>query len=210
MIKFYYWTTPNGHKIAIFLEEAELPYELIPINIGEGEQFDSQFLLLNPNHKIPVIVDDEPVGGGQALSLFESGAILVYMADKIKQFIGRDARERIKVIMWLFWQVGGLGPMAGQNHYFRAASETIPLAIDRYTKETARLYGVLNQQLDGRDYIADHYSIADMACFPWIVPYERQGQDLGEFPHLQRWFERMQERPAVQRAYALVEKLNPK
>jgi GST-like protein len=202
MIDLYYWTTPNGHKITIFLEEAGLAYRIHPINIGKGEQFAPEFLKISPNNRIPAIVDNNPADAGGSLSLFESGAILLYLAEKTGQFIPPDARGRAKVTEWLFWQMGGLGPMAGQNHHFAVyAPEKIPYAIERYVKETARLYGVLNKQLADRDYIAGDYSIADMACYPWIVPYERQSQKLEDFPNLKRWFNRMASRPAVIRAY---------
>lgn len=209
MIDLYYWTTPNGHKITIFLEEAGLPYRLHPVNIGKGDQFRPKFLRISPNNRIPAIVDTEPSGGGEPISIFESGAILQYLAEKTGRFLPKNVRGRFEVMQWLFWQVGGLGPMAGQNHHFgQYAPERIPYAIDRYVKETNRLYGVLNKQLADRDYVAGTYSIADMACYPWIVPYERQGQDLADFPHLRRWFEAMAARPAVQRAYEVAKKVN--
>ena len=203
MIELYYWPTPNGHKITLFLEEANLPYKIVPINITKGEQLTPEYLRISPNNKMPAIIDDEPADKGAPLSIFESGAILLYLADKVGKFIPQDLRERTKVLEWLFWQVGGLGPMAGQNHHFsHFATEQIPYAINRYVTETARLYKVLNKQLENREFIADSYSIADMACYPWIVPYEMQQQNLNDFPHLQRWFLMMQERSAVQRAYA--------
>ena len=203
MIELYYWPTPNGHKITIFLEEAGLDYTIHPINIGAGEQFQPEFLAIAPNNRIPAIRDRAPVDGGEPIALFESGAILLYLAEKTGLFLPEALRDRTTVLAWLFWQMGGLGPMAGQNHHFvQYAPEKIPYAMERYVKETNRLYGVLNRQLDGREYIAGTYSIADMACYPWIVPYERQQQDLAEFPHLQRWFETMRDRPAVVRAYA--------
>ena len=177
MIDLYYWTTPNGHKITMFLEEAGLPYQLHTINIGRGEQFQPEFLAIAPNNRIPAIVDQSPADGGAPIPLFESGAILLYLADKIGRFVPQDLRGRNVALQWLFWQMGGLGPMAGQNHHFNQyAPEKLPYAMERYTKETARLYGVLNKQLaDGRDYIAGEYGIADMASYPWVVPYERQG-----------------------------------
>lgn len=207
MIDLYYWTTPNGHKITIFLEEADLPYTLHPINIGKGEQFDPEFLKIAPNNRIPAIVDDEPdMAADSPLSLFESGAILQYLAEKTGQFMPSSGRDRLTVLQWLNWQMGGLGPMLGQNHHFATyAPEKIPYAIERYVKETARLYGVLNKQLADRDYIADDYSIADMACYPWIVPYQQQSQDLNDFPNIKRWFEAIQARPAVQAAYQVAE-----
>ena len=203
MIDLYYWTTPNGHKITIFLEEAALPYTLQPINIGKGDQFADDFLKISPNNRIPAIVDRAPADGGKPLSVFESGAILQYLAEKTGQFLGEGIRDRVQVMQWLFWQMGGLGPMLGQNHHFsQYAPEKIPYAIARYVKETTRLYNVLNTRLEGRDYIAGSYSIADMAAYPWIVPYEYQGQNLNDFPHLKRWFEGIAARPAVVRAYA--------
>jgi GSH-dependent disulfide-bond oxidoreductase len=202
MIDLYYWPTPNGHKISIFLEESGMPYRIVPVNIGTGEQFTPQFLALSPNNRMPAIVDNAPLERGPPISVFESGAILVYLADKSEQFIPTDLRGRVEVLEWLFWQVAGLGPMAGQNHHFsRYAPEKIPYAIERYVKETNRLYGVLNKRLAEREFLAGAYSIADMAAYPWIVPYEAQGQNLADFPHLKRWFEAIRERPAVIRAY---------
>ncbi|WP_166366984.1 glutathione binding-like protein [Pseudomonas akapageensis] len=210
MIDLHYWTTPNGHKITLFLEEAGLPYRVIPVNIGKGEQFEPDFLKIAPNNRIPAILDHAPADGGEPLSVFESGAILLYLADKTGKFIPQDLRGRNETLQWLFWQMGGLGPMAGQNHHFvQYAPELIPYAMDRYVKETARLYGVLNKHLaDGRDYISGDYSIADMASYPWIVPHERQQQDLKDFPHLAKWFERIANRPATGRAYALADAIN--
>lgn len=209
MIDLYYWTTPNGHKITMFLEEAGLPYRIRPVNISQGEQFSADFLRLSPNNRIPAIIDHAPVDGGAPLSVFESGAILLYLADKIRRYIPLDLRGRTEALQWLFWQMGGLGPMAGQNHHFtQYAPEKIPYAIDRYVKETSRLYAVLNKHLDGREYIAGEYSIADMACYPWIVPHERQQQKLEHFPALQRWFEAIGARPATQRAYARAKEIN--
>lgn len=207
MIDLYYWTTPNGHKITLFLEESGLPYQLHPINIGKGEQFAPEFLKIAPNNRIPAIVDQAPTDGGAPISLFESGAILLYLADKTGRFIPADLRGRNETLQWLFWQVGGLGPMAGQNHHFSAgAPEKLPYAIDRYVRETGRLYGVLNKHLTDRTFIAgDAYTIADMACYPWIVPHVKQSQNLNDFPHLQRWFAAIQARPATVRAYALAE-----
>ncbi len=203
MIELYYWPTPNGHKITIFLEEAALAYEIRPVNISKGEQFQAEFLKISPNNRMPAIVDRDPADGGAAISVFESGAILEYLADKSGQFLPKDTRGRFEVLQWLYWQMGGLGPMAGQNHHFSAyAPEKLPYAIRRYVNETARLYGVLNKRLADREYIAGAYSIADMASYPWIVPHERQGQDLDNFPHLKRWFQAIASRPAVIRAYA--------
>ena len=210
MIDLYYWTTPNGHKITMFLEEAGLPYRIVPINIGKGDQFAPDFLKIAPNNRIPAIVDHQPADGGPPISLFESGAILLYLADKTSRFIAPDLRGRNETIQCLFWQMGGLGPMAGQNHHFtQYAPEKVPYAIDRYIKETARLYAVLNKRLADREYIAGDYSIADMACYPWIVPHEKQSQNLDDFPHLKRWFATIRERPATQRAYALAKDINP-
>ncbi len=209
MIDLYYWTTPNGHKITLFLEEAGLPYQILPINISKGEQFGADFLKIAPNNRIPAIVDHAPAGAGEPISLFESGAILLYLAEKTGQFIPGDLRGRTEVLQWLFWQMGGLGPMAGQNHHFsQYAEEKIPYAIDRYVRETARLYDVLDRRLSDRPFIAGDYSIADMACYPWIVPHERQGQRLDHFPHLKRWFDAIQARPATVRAYAKADQIN--
>ncbi|MCZ2496323.1 thiol:disulfide oxidoreductase [Xylophilus sp. Kf1] len=211
MIDLYYWTTPNGHKVSIFLEEAALPYQVHGVNISQNDQFKPEFLKIAPNNRIPAIVDQQPADGGAPLPMFESGAILLYLAEKIGRFIPADLRGRQEVSQWLFWQMGGLGPMAGQNHHFGTfAPEKIPYAIERYVKETARLYGVLDRRLADRDYVAGDYSIADMAIYPWIVPHTRQRQDLADFPNVQRWFERIAARPAVQRAYALVERFQPK
>jgi len=210
MIDLYYWTTPNGHKITIFLEETGLPYALKPVNIGKGEQFAPEFLKISPNNRIPAIVDLEPGDGKGPLSIFESGAILEYLADKTGKFLPKEVRGRAEVTQWLFWQMGGLGPMLGQNHHFRGyAAEKITYAIERYTKETERLYGVLDERLADREFVAGDYSIADMACYPWIVLHERQGQDLNEFANLKRWFETIQKRDAVRRAYALARTVNP-
>jgi GSH-dependent disulfide-bond oxidoreductase len=210
MIDVHYWTTPNGHKVTMFLEEAGVPYRLIPVNIGVGDQFKPDFLAVSPNNRIPAIVDNEPFGGGAPISVFESGAILLYLAEKTKKFIPANPRGRTEVLEWLFWQMGGLGPMAGQNHHFALyAPEKIPYAIDRYVKETNRLYGVLNKRLADRGYVAGEYSIADMASYPWIVPYQRQGQNLDDFPHLKRWFEAIRARPGTERAYARVKEINP-
>jgi GSH-dependent disulfide-bond oxidoreductase len=209
MIDLYYWTTPNGHKITIFLEEAGLSYKIIPVNISKGDQFKPEFLAISPNNRIPAIVDREPKDGGTPISVFESGAILFYLAEKTGKFMPPDLRHKIEVIQWLFWQVGGLGPTAGQNHHFsQYAPKKIPYAIDRYVNETNRLYGVLNKRLADRQFVAGKYSIADMASYPWIVPYERQGQKLEDFPHLKRWFETIKARPAVVRAYAKAKEIN--
>jgi len=202
MIELYYWPTPNGHKVTLFLEEAGLPYEIVPVNIGAGDQFKPDFLAISPNNRMPAIIDTDPADGDEPISVFESGAILLYLAEKTGLFLPKDLGGRFEVLQWLFWQMGGLGPMAGQNHHFvQYAPEKIPYAIDRYVKETNRLYGVLNKQLAERDFIAGDYSIADMAAYPWIVPHKKQQQNLDDFPHLKRWFEDIRERPATVRAY---------
>ena len=210
MIDLYYWPTPNGHKITLFLEETGMPYTIIPVDIGKGEQFQPKFLEISPNNRMPAIVDHTPMERGAPISVFESGAILLYLADKSERFIAQDLRGRVETLQWLFWQVGGLGPMAGQNHHFsRYALEKIPYAIERYVKETNRLYGVLNKRLADREFIAGAYSIADMAAYPWVVPHEAQGQNLDDFPHLKRWLETIRARPATERAYALAKEINP-
>ena len=210
MIDLYYWTTPNGHKITIFLEESGLKYDIKPVNIGKGEQFAPEFLKIAPNNRIPAIVDHAPADGGKPISVFESGAILLYLAGKTGKFIPRSLRGQVTTLEWLMWQMAGLGPMAGQNHHFaNYAPEKIPYAIERYVKETSRLYAVLDKRLAGRDFIAGReYTIADMACYPWIIP-ERQGQDIESFPNVKRWREAIRARPATARAYALVKKINP-
>jgi GST-like protein len=210
MIDLYYWTTPNGHKITMYLEEAKLPYRLHGINISKGEQFAPDFLKISPNNKIPAIVDHAPADGGKPLSVFESGAILLYLAGKTGRFIPKDLRGQVECLEWLMWQMGGLGPMLGQNHHFQHyAPEKIPYAIDRYVKETNRLYGVLDKRLAGRDFIVGRqYSIADMAVWPWILP-ERQGQDMAQFPHLARWHATIKARPGTQRAYERAKEINP-
>jgi GST-like protein len=206
MIELYYWTTPNGHKITIFLEEVGLPYTIIPVNIGAGDQFKADFLKIAPNNRIPAIIDREPANGGEPISVFESGAILLYLAEKTGQLISTDLRQRVEVLQWLFWQMAGLGPMAGQNHHFsQYAPEKLPYAINRYVNETGRLYAVLNQRLADREFVAGNYSIADIAAYPWIVPHENQGQNLDDFPNLKRWFETIQARPATIRAYQKAE-----
>jgi GST-like protein len=211
MIDLYYWTTPNGHKITMFLEEAGLPYRILPINIGKGEQFTPEFLRIAPNNRIPAIVDRAPADGGAPIPLFESGAILLYLADKSGQFLPKDLRGRNDALQWLFWQMGGLGPMAGQNHHFsQYAPEKLPYAITRYVKETSRLYAVLDKRLEDREFLAGNYSIADMASYPWVVPYERQGQKLEDYPHLKRWFEAIKARPATMRAYERAKEFNSK
>ncbi|RED53542.1 glutathione S-transferase N-terminal domain-containing protein [Aestuariispira insulae] len=209
MLDLYYWTTPNGHKITIFLEEAGLPYTIKPVNIGTGEQFEPAFLAIAPNNRIPALVDHEPQDGDGPISLFESGAILQYLARKAGQFGGKTLREETEITQWLMWQMGGLGPMLGQNHHFKTyAPETIPYAIDRYVGETARLYAVLNRRLADREYVAGPYSIADMACYPWIVNHKGQGQELADFPNLKTWFERVGKRTAVRKAYDIANNIN--
>jgi GSH-dependent disulfide-bond oxidoreductase len=209
-IAVFYWPTPNGHKITIMLEECGLPYEIKPVNIGKGDQFKPEFLAISPNNRMPAIVDpDGP--GGKAISVFESGAILQYLGRKTGKFYPADERARVAVDEWLFWQMGGLGPMAGQAHHFRNyAPEKITYGIDRYTNECNRLYGVMNTRLADRDYLAGAYSIADMASYPWVRPYKNQGQDLAEFPHLEKWYQRMRARPAVAIAVKVGEELRNK
>jgi len=204
MIDFYYWPTPNGWKISILLEELGVPYTMIPVNIGKGEQFAPDFLEIAPNNRMPAIIDQAPAKGGEPISIFESGAIMMYLADKYGKFLPTDIRGHTDVSQWLFWQMGGLGPMAGQSHHFRHyAPEKIEYGIDRYTNEVNRLYGVMNVCLKDRDFLAADYSIADMACWPWIFRHERQGQNLDDFPNLKKWFETIGERPAVKRGLEL-------
>ncbi|MEY3213232.1 MAG: hypothetical protein RIT28_3713 [Pseudomonadota bacterium] len=204
MIDLFYWPTPNGWKISIALEELALPYTVHSVNIGRGEQFEPAFLALSPNNRIPAITDHAPADGGPPISLFESGAILLYLAEKTGRLMPSDLRGRAEVNQWLMWQMGGLGPMLGQAHHFRQyAPEQIPYAIERYTREATRLYGVLDRRLADREYIAGDYSIADIAAWPWILPYKRQGQTIEDFPHLNRWFRAVGARPAVQRGQAL-------
>jgi GST-like protein len=202
VIELYYWPTPNGHKVTMLLEEVGVPYGIKPVDISAGDQFKPDFLRISPNNRMPAIVDHAPADGGAPIAVFESGAILLYLAEKTGQFLPADLRRRTTVLEWLFWQIGGLGPMAGQNHHFaQYAPEKIPYAVDRYVKETNRLYGVLDHRLDGRSFIAGDYSIADMAAYPWIVPHKRQGQNLDDFPNVKRWFEAIRARPATIRAY---------
>ena len=209
MIDLHYWTTPNGHKVTILLEELGLDYRILPVNIRKGEQFRPGFLAIAPNNRIPAIVDHDPAGGGAPISIFESGAILLYLAEKTGRFIPADIRGRVEVLQWLFWQVGGLGPMAGENHRWGInAREENPAALERFRMETNRLYGVLNRRLADREFVAGDYSIGDMACYPWIFRHEWQGQDLHDFPHLQRWFAAIGARPATQRAYAKGDAIN--
>ncbi|GHD89828.1 GSH-dependent disulfide bond oxidoreductase [Pseudocitrobacter faecalis] len=207
MIDLYYAPTPNGHKITLFLEEAELPYRLIRVDINKGEQFKPQFLAISPNNKIPAIIDHQPEDGGAPFSLFESGAILLYLAEKSGKLLSGELRERHTTLQWLFWQVGGLGPMLGQNHHFNHfAPQPVPYAIERYQVEAQRLYSVLNQRLASNPWIAgDHYSIADIACWPWINSHVRQRIDLAAYPAVQNWFERIRQRPATARAMQLAQ-----
>jgi GSH-dependent disulfide-bond oxidoreductase len=204
MIELYYWPTPNGHKITLLLEEAELDYTIHPVSISAGDQFKPEFLAFSPNNRMPAIIDGDPADGGEPITVFESAAILHYLAEKTGRFLPTDLRGRKTVTEWLFWQMGGLGPMAGQNHHFGIyAPEKIPYAINRYVNETNRLYGVMDRRLAGRTFLAgDGYSIADMAAYPWVVPWKRQQQNLDDFVHLRRWFDSIRERPATLRAYA--------
>lgn len=210
MLDLHYWTTPNGHKVTMLLEETGLPYRIVPVNISAGQQFTPAFLAIAPNNRIPALVDHAPICGGKPISLFESGAILLYLAEKVAQFISDEPRGRAETLQWLFWQTSGLGPMAGQNHHFvQYAPERIPYAIERYVRETNRLYGVLDRRLADRPFIAgDDYSIADMATYPWVVPHERQRQSLDDFPNVKRWFLTVASRPATIRAYALAQQIN--
>lgn len=209
MIDLHYWPTPSGHKITLFLEEAALPYRIVPVNIGKGDQFAPDFLAIAPNNRMPAIVDHDPANGGAPVSVFESGAILLYLAEKTGRFLATETRGRIEAIQWLMWQMGGLGPMLGQNHHFtRYAPEKVPYAIDRYLKETSRLYGVLDTWLEDREFIAGNYSIADMACYPWIVPHEMQGQNLANFTNIRRWFDTIAVRPATVAAYVKGQAVN--
>jgi len=202
-IELFYWPTPNGWKISIMLEEVGLPYTVRSVNIGKGEQFTPDFLAISPNNKMPAIVDpDGP--DGQPISVFESGAILQYLGRKTGQFYPSDERQRVEVDQWLFWQMGGFGPMLGQAHHFRIyAPEKIPYAIDRYTNETNRLYGVLDKRLADREFVAGAYSIADMSIVGWAKLWERQGQDIEDFPHVKRWLDTVLARPAVRRGIAI-------
>jgi GSH-dependent disulfide-bond oxidoreductase len=207
MIDLYYWPTPNGHKITLFLEEAALDYTIKPVNISAGDQFNPEFLAFSPNNRMPAIIDHSPVDHGQPVTIFESGAILLYLAEKTGLFLPTDLRGRKTTTEWLFWQMGGLGPMAGQNHHFGVyAPERIPYAINRYVNETNRLYGVIDRRLADRAFLAgDAYTIADMATYPWIVPWKRQRQNLDDFLNLRRWFDAIAARRGTQRAYARAE-----
>ena len=214
MIDLHYWTTPNGHKITIFLEETGLDYRLLPVNIAKGDQFKPEFLQIAPNNRIPAIVDHRPLDSGDPISVFESGAILLYLADKTGKLIPKDVRGRTQALEWLFWQMAGLGPMAGQNgHFNHAAPEKLPYAISRYERETTRLFAVLDKRLTDRDFVAGagrgEYSIADIASYPWTRGYARLNQDIEQFPNLKRWQASIAARPATLRAYALADQLNP-
>lgn len=209
MIELHFWTTPNGYKPLVFLEEAGVPYRIRPVNISAGEQFEPAFLAISPNNRMPAIVDEDPADGGEPVSVFESGAILLYLAEKTGRFGGTGLRARKTVLEWLMWQMGGLGPMLGQNHHFaHYAPEKLPYAIERYVKETQRLYGVLERRLEGRDFIADDYGIADMAAYPWCLLWQRQGIAIDEFPNVSAWMARVGQRPAVIRAYDIGRAIN--
>src|SRR3954454_12292912 len=210
MIDLYYWTTPNGHKITIFLEETGLPYRVFPINIGKGEQFAKDFLAISPNNRIPAMIDRDPPGGGEPIPVFESGAMLLYLAEKTKKFIPADLRGRTQVSEWLFWQMANLGPNSGQNNHFsNYATDKIPYAMDRYRNEVNRLYGVLDRRLAEHEYVAGAYSIADMASYPWVIIHERQHQKIADFPNLKKWLDVIAARPATVRAYDIVKTVNP-
>ena len=210
MIDLHYWTTPNGHKLTIFLEETSLLYKIVPVNIGKGEQFKREFLAISPNNRIPSMIDHDPPGGGAPIAVFESGAMLLYLAEKTGRFLANDIRTRTDTIQWLFWQMGNLGPMSGQNNHFsNYAVEKLQYAIDRYRNEVNRLYGVMNARLADRPYLTGDYSIADMASYPWVTIYERQHQKIDDFPNVKRWLEAIELRPAVERAYAKAKEINP-
>jgi len=204
MIDLYYWPTPNGWKASIALEEMELPYRVVPVNIGRGEQFAPEFLAVSPNNRMPAIVDHEPAGGGEPLAVFESGAILLYLAEKSGRFLPTDVRGRSEVVQWVMWQMGGLGPMLGQHGHFKLyAPEPVPYALDRYRQEAERLYGVLDRRLAGRAHLCGDYTIADMMCWPWVLTYKSQGIDLDAFPNVRRWYDALKQRPALRRGYDL-------
>ena len=210
MIDLYYWPTPNGHKITMLLEEVGVPYTIIPVNLAKGAQFEAAFLKVSPNNKMPAIVDNEPEDGGAPISVFESGAILLYLAEKFARFLPQALRAQVEAKEWLFWQVGGLGPMAGQRYHFNhAAPEKVPYAIERYNRETLRLLTVLNKKLAERDYIAGEYSIADIAAYPWVVPAAGQDASLDDVPNVKRWVQTIAARPATARAYERAKELRP-
>ena len=209
MIDFYFWTTPNGYKVLIFLEETGIPYRIVPVNISKGEQFEREFMRISPNNKMPAIIDNNPGDSGAPISLFESGAILQYLAEKTGHFLPKDIAGRAEVSQWLFWQMGGLGPMLGQNlHFGQYAPEKIPYAIDRYVNESARLFGVMDKQLTNREFIAGDYSIADMAIYPWVFKHPYLQLQLDAFPNLARWYQKIEQRPAVARAYEIGASIN--
>jgi len=210
MIDLHYWTTPNGHKITMFLEEAGVPYEITPVNLAQNEQFKPEFLKIGPNNKTPAIVDRAPTDGGEPISLFESGAILMYLADKTGKLISKDYRTRLETLQWVFWQVAGLGPMAGQLVFYKRTQDKVPLAEERFGKETARLYGVLDRRLSGRNWLAgDDYSIADITAFSWAAPYDLFDMNLAEFPDVERWLNAVWDRPATKTAYEISKRYNP-
>jgi GST-like protein len=210
MIDLHYWTTPNGHKITMFLEETGIPYRIVPVNLVQNDQFKPDFLQIAPNNKIPAIVDNEPVGGGDPISIFESGAILLYLAEKSGKLMPQQVRDRVDATQWLFWQVAGLGPMAGQLIFFLRSNEKHQFGIDRYTNETIRLFTVLNTRLKDREFLAgQEYSVADIAAYTWAAPYSLFGLKLDDFPHLERWLEAVASRPATERAYEIARKYNP-
>ncbi len=209
MIDFYFWTTPNGYKVLMFLEETGMEYRIVPVNISKGEQFDPEFLKVSPNNKMPAIVDRRRNVFGGPISVFESGAILLYLAEKTGRFLPKDAAGRVEVLQWLFWQMGGLGPMLGQNlHFGQYAPERIPYAIDRYVDETSRLFKVLDKRLADREFIADDYSIADIASYPWVFKHPHLQLGLEDFPNVNRWFQTIAQRPAVVRAYEIGASIN--
>ena len=209
MIDFYFWTTPNGYKVLMFLEETGIPYRITPVNISKGEQFEPEFLRISPNNKMPAIIDNSPAEPGVPISLFESGAILQYLAEKTGHFLPKDIAGRAEVLQWLFWQMGGLGPMLGQNlHFGQYAPEKIPYAIDRYANESGRLFEVLDKQLASREFIAGDYSIADMASYPWVFKHPYLQLQLEDFPNLERWFKTIEQRPAAARAYEIGASIN--
>ncbi|MEE8253975.1 MAG: glutathione binding-like protein [Nitrosomonadaceae bacterium] len=202
MIDCYFWTTPNGYKVLVFLEETSIPYRIIPINISKGEQFDPKFLQISPNNKIPAVVDHDPETSSGSIAIFESGAILLYLAEKTARFIPTDLAARTEVLKWLFWQMSSLGPMLGQNQHFNQyAPEKIPYAIERYVNETRRLFKVLNDRLVNCRYISGEYSIADIACYPWVLKHPFLKLQIDDFPYLKRWLDQLAARPAIIRAY---------
>jgi len=209
MIDLYFWTTPNGYKVLTFLEETGIPYRIVPVNISKGEQFEPEFLRISPNNKMPAIIDNSPGDSRVPIPLFESGAILLYLAEKTGRFLPKDVAGRNDVLQWLFWQMGGLGPMLGQNlHFGQYAPEKIPYAIDRYVNESERLFEVMDKQLTNREFIAGDYSIADMASYPWVFKHPYLQLQLDEFPNLTRWYQTIEQRPAVARAYEIGASIN--